>query len=217
MIAAALGSVGRDRRAPAGRRGRRRCHRAALERGLDADVLVSQEASRWGRTTSFAGPRPTSRREVWGVAVKPLLAFGVRGETLVFGLPGNPVSSSSAPSSSSGRPARAAGARSGATTCQGVWLPNSGATRSATVRPRGACDAGRRGARGNRRPGVHMIVGCRRTSFPSRGTGGWPGPGSFILVWARRNATAVPPPAARREGSPTAALQPSQAANRPAA
>jgi molybdopterin molybdotransferase len=31
----------------------------------------------------------------WGVAVKPgkPLAFGVRGETLVFGLPGNPVSS----------------------------------------------------------------------------------------------------------------------------
>jgi molybdopterin molybdotransferase len=31
----------------------------------------------------------------WGVAVKPgkPLAFGVRGSTLVFGLPGNPVSS----------------------------------------------------------------------------------------------------------------------------
>jgi molybdopterin molybdotransferase len=31
----------------------------------------------------------------WGVAVKPgkPLAFGVRGDTLVFGLPGNPVSS----------------------------------------------------------------------------------------------------------------------------
>src|SRR4029453_10712890 len=31
----------------------------------------------------------------WGVAVKPgkPLAFGVRGQTLVFGLPGNPVSS----------------------------------------------------------------------------------------------------------------------------
>ena len=31
----------------------------------------------------------------WGVAVKPgkPLAFGVRGRTLVFGLPGNPVSS----------------------------------------------------------------------------------------------------------------------------
>lgn len=31
----------------------------------------------------------------WGVAVKPgkPLAFGVRGATLVFGLPGNPVSS----------------------------------------------------------------------------------------------------------------------------
>ena len=31
---------------------------------------------------------------LWGVAVKPgkPLWFGVRGETLVFGLPGNPVS-----------------------------------------------------------------------------------------------------------------------------
>ena len=31
----------------------------------------------------------------WGVAVKPgkPVSFGVRGETLVFGLPGNPVSS----------------------------------------------------------------------------------------------------------------------------
>ena len=33
-------------------------------------------------------------RRLWGVAMKPgkPLAFGVRGKTLVFGLPGNPVS-----------------------------------------------------------------------------------------------------------------------------
>ena len=33
-------------------------------------------------------------RKLWGVAMKPgkPLAFGVRGRTLVFGLPGNPVS-----------------------------------------------------------------------------------------------------------------------------
>jgi molybdopterin molybdotransferase len=72
-------------------------HRAALERGLDADVLVTSGGV-------SVGPHDLVRRilselgveEVfWGVAVKPgkPVAFGVRGRTLVFGLPGNPVSS----------------------------------------------------------------------------------------------------------------------------
>jgi len=72
-------------------------HRAAMERGLDADVLVTSGGV-------SMGPHDLVRRvaaelgveEVfWGVAVKPgkPLAFGVRGSTLVFGLPGNPVSS----------------------------------------------------------------------------------------------------------------------------
>jgi molybdopterin molybdotransferase len=72
-------------------------HRSALERGLDADVLVTSGGV-------SVGPHDLVRRilgelgvdEVfWGVAVKPgkPLAFGVRGQTLVFGLPGNPVSS----------------------------------------------------------------------------------------------------------------------------
>ena len=72
-------------------------HRAALERGLAADVLVTSGGV-------SMGPHDLVRRvaaelgveEVfWGVAVKPgkPLSFGVRGETLVFGLPGNPVSS----------------------------------------------------------------------------------------------------------------------------
>ena len=72
-------------------------HRLALERGLAADVLVSSGGV-------SVGPHDLVRRieaelgveEVfWGVAVKPgkPLAFGVRGRTLVFGLPGNPVSS----------------------------------------------------------------------------------------------------------------------------
>lgn len=71
-------------------------HRAALERGLDADVLVSSGGV-------SVGPHDLVRQiaselgvvEVfWGVAVKPgkPVAFGVRGKTLVFGLPGNPVS-----------------------------------------------------------------------------------------------------------------------------
>jgi molybdopterin molybdotransferase len=72
-------------------------HRDALERGLEADVLVTSGGV-------SVGPHDLVRRieaelgveEVfWRVAVKPgkPVAFGVRGSTLVFGLPGNPVSS----------------------------------------------------------------------------------------------------------------------------
>jgi molybdopterin molybdotransferase len=71
-------------------------HRAALARGLDADVLVTTGGV-------SVGPHDLVRRieaelgveeVLWGVAVKPgkPLSFGVRGRTLVFGLPGNPVS-----------------------------------------------------------------------------------------------------------------------------
>jgi molybdopterin molybdotransferase len=72
-------------------------HRAALERGLKSHVLVTSGGV-------SVGPHDLVRsieselgvEEVfWGVAVKPgkPLSFGVRGETLAFGLPGNPVSS----------------------------------------------------------------------------------------------------------------------------
>jgi len=71
-------------------------HRGALERGLSADVLVSSGGV-------SVGPHDLVRRilaelgveeDFWGVAVRPgkPLAFGSRGGTLVFGLPGNPVS-----------------------------------------------------------------------------------------------------------------------------
>ena len=71
-------------------------HRRALEHGLDADVLVSSGGV-------SVGPHDLVRRilaelgveeDFWGVAVRPgkPLAFGARGRTLVFGLPGNPVS-----------------------------------------------------------------------------------------------------------------------------
>ena len=71
-------------------------HRDALERGLAGDVLVTSGGV-------SVGPHDLVRRiladlgvdeVLWGVAVKPgkPFAFGVRGETLVFGLPGNPVS-----------------------------------------------------------------------------------------------------------------------------
>lgn len=71
-------------------------HRRALAHGLEADVLVSSGGV-------SVGPHDLVRRilaelgveeDFWGVSVRPgkPLAFGVRGETLVFGLPGNPVS-----------------------------------------------------------------------------------------------------------------------------
>jgi molybdopterin molybdotransferase len=72
-------------------------HERALAQGLEADVLVTSGGVSVGphdlvRSTA-AG---LGVEEIfWGVAVKPgkPLSFGVRGDTLVFGLPGNPVSS----------------------------------------------------------------------------------------------------------------------------
>jgi molybdopterin molybdotransferase len=71
-------------------------HREALERGLRAAVLVTSGGV-------SVGPHDLVRRVLaglgveevfWGVAVKPgkPLAFGVHDRRLVFGLPGNPVS-----------------------------------------------------------------------------------------------------------------------------
>ncbi len=72
-------------------------HREALARGLEHDLLVTSGGV-------SVGPHDLVRRieselgvdEVfWRVAVKPgkPVSFGVRERTLVFGLPGNPVSS----------------------------------------------------------------------------------------------------------------------------
>lgn len=72
-------------------------HRDALERGLEADVLVTSGGVSMGpHDLVRAALAELGVEEVfWGVAVKPgkPLSFGVRGGTLVFGLPGNPVSS----------------------------------------------------------------------------------------------------------------------------
>ena len=72
-------------------------HGRAIERGLEADVLVTSGGVSMGphdlvrRTAAALGVEEI----FWGVAIKPgkPLAFGVHGDTLVFGLPGNPVSS----------------------------------------------------------------------------------------------------------------------------
>jgi molybdopterin molybdotransferase len=72
-------------------------HRASLATALEADVVVTSGGVSVGphdlvRSTLAA----LGVEEVlWGVAMRPgkPLAFGTRGSTLVFGLPGNPVSS----------------------------------------------------------------------------------------------------------------------------
>ncbi len=71
--------------------------RAAIARGLESDVLVTSGGVSVG---SYDYVRESEAElgveEVfWRVAVRPgkPIAFGVRGSTLVFGLPGNPVSS----------------------------------------------------------------------------------------------------------------------------
>jgi molybdopterin molybdotransferase len=72
-------------------------HRAGLHQALAADVVVTSGGVSVGpHDLVRAVGRDLGVEEVfWGVAVKPgkPLAFGVRGATLVFGLPGNPVSS----------------------------------------------------------------------------------------------------------------------------
>src|SRR3954465_10633345 len=97
MLAAAVTSAGGDSELIATAEDTEGAHRRALEAGLAADVLVTSGGV-------SVGPHDLVRRveaelgveEVfWRVAVKPgkPVSFGVRGETLVFGLPGNPVSS----------------------------------------------------------------------------------------------------------------------------
>jgi molybdopterin molybdotransferase len=71
--------------------------RAALERGLESDVLVTSGGVSVGPHDLVRGALADLGAEevLWRVAVKPgkPVAFAVRGSTLVFGLPGNPVSS----------------------------------------------------------------------------------------------------------------------------
>jgi molybdopterin molybdotransferase len=97
MLAAALAAAGADIEALPVVADDESAHRQALERGLEADVLVTSGGV-------SVGPHDLVRaieselgvREVfWRVAIKPgkPVSFGVRDATLVFGLPGNPVSS----------------------------------------------------------------------------------------------------------------------------
>jgi molybdopterin molybdotransferase len=71
--------------------------RAAIERGLTADVLVTTGGVSVGvyDLVRSAEAELGVEEVFWRVAMQPgkPVAFGVRGRTLVFGLPGNPVSS----------------------------------------------------------------------------------------------------------------------------
>jgi molybdopterin molybdotransferase len=72
-------------------------HEAALARGLEADVLVTSGGVSVGPHDLVRGTLAVlgAVEVFWGVAMRPgkPLSFATRGETLVFGLPGNPVSS----------------------------------------------------------------------------------------------------------------------------
>jgi molybdopterin molybdotransferase len=97
MIAAALASSGAEIEVLPVVPDDEDAHRAVLAEALDADVVVSSGGVSMGphdlvrKVTADLGVQEV----FWGVAIKPgkPLAFGVRGATLVFGLPGNPVSS----------------------------------------------------------------------------------------------------------------------------
>jgi molybdopterin molybdotransferase len=97
IVGAQLASAGADveRLAPAA--DEPGAHREALTRGLEADVLVTTGGVSVGPhdLVRSVGGELGIEEVFWRVAVKPgkPLWFGVRKETLVFGLPGNPVSS----------------------------------------------------------------------------------------------------------------------------
>jgi molybdopterin molybdotransferase len=72
-------------------------HHAALTRALEHDVVISSGGVSVGPhdLVRSVGQELGVREVFWRVALRPgkPLAFGVRERTLVFGLPGNPVSS----------------------------------------------------------------------------------------------------------------------------
>jgi molybdopterin molybdotransferase len=97
MLEAQLAAVGAAVERLAAAADEPEAHRAAIERGLTHDALVTSGGV-------SVGPHDLVRRVeeelgveevLWRVALKPgkPVSFGVRGDTLVFGLPGNPVSS----------------------------------------------------------------------------------------------------------------------------
>lgn len=96
MIASVLATAGADVVELPVVRDDEDAHRHALEEGLTADVLVTSGGVSMGPhdLVRQVAAQLGVEEVLWGVAIKPgkPLSFGFRGATLVFGLPGNPVS-----------------------------------------------------------------------------------------------------------------------------
>jgi molybdopterin molybdotransferase len=96
ILAAQLASAGAEVERLAPVADEAAAHREALARGLEADVLVTSGGVSVGPhdLVRAVGAELGIEEVFWRVAVKPgkPLWFGVRDRTLVFGLPGNPVS-----------------------------------------------------------------------------------------------------------------------------
>ncbi|HEU5214607.1 MAG TPA: gephyrin-like molybdotransferase Glp [Gaiellaceae bacterium] len=96
MLAAALGVTGAEIVSEPPAADTEAELRAALERGLAADVLVTSGGVSVGEHDLVrSAERELGVAEIfWRVSIKPgkPVSFGIRGDTLVFGLPGNPVS-----------------------------------------------------------------------------------------------------------------------------
>ena len=96
LLAAQLRSAGAEVELVAAVEDDETAHRTALEAGMRGDVLVTSGGVSVGPhdLVRSVGAGLGVEEVFWGVAVKPgkPLWFGVRGRTLVFGLPGNPVS-----------------------------------------------------------------------------------------------------------------------------
>jgi molybdopterin molybdotransferase len=96
MLTAILDRAGADVDVPPAVVDDESAHRAAIAAALEADALVTSGGVSVGehdlvrRVEAELGVEEV----FWGVAIKPgkPVSFGVRGRTLVFGLPGNPVS-----------------------------------------------------------------------------------------------------------------------------
>jgi molybdopterin molybdotransferase len=96
LLAAALASAGAEVASVQTAADDEAVHRAALEEALRHDVVLTSGGVSVGpHDLVRAVERDLGVQEVfWRVAVKPgkPVSFGTRGDTLVFGLPGNPVS-----------------------------------------------------------------------------------------------------------------------------
>jgi molybdopterin molybdotransferase len=96
MLAAALAAVGAEVVPEPPAADDEAALRKALERGLEADVLVTSGGVSVGEHDLVRAVEQDLGVEevVWRVSIKPgkPVSFGVRDGTLVFGLPGNPVS-----------------------------------------------------------------------------------------------------------------------------